>query len=76
MNSPEDYASIATRAANQGRKYEQIYKGCGQCLIGAVLDTLGIKRDELFKAATGLAAGVAMMGDGSCGAYVGGVLLR
>ncbi len=75
MNPSVDSAGIAARAAELGRKYEQIYYGCAQCLIGAVLDALGIKRDELFKAATGFAGGVSMMGDGSCGAYVGGVLL-
>jgi C_GCAxxG_C_C family probable redox protein len=75
MNSPEDYAVIAAKASSLGREYEKTYMGCGQCLIGSVLDALGIERNELFKAATGFAGGVALMGDGCCGAYLGGVLL-
>jgi C_GCAxxG_C_C family probable redox protein len=75
MNSPEDYTDIAAKAAKLGHEYERTYYGCAQCIIGAVLDTLGIERNELFKAATGLAGGVSMMGDGSCGAYLGGVML-
>lgn len=67
--------SLAQKAAELGFKNEKDFRGCGQCLIAAVTDTLELKRDELFKSATALAGGVGLMGDGCCGAYLGGVML-
>jgi C_GCAxxG_C_C family probable redox protein len=44
--------------------------------MGAIIDALELTdADEVFRAATSFAAGVGMMGDGSCGGYLGGVLL-
>ena len=63
------------RAAELGQKYEQDFRGCAQCLIAAVTDTLELKRDQMFKSATALAGGVGLRGDGCCGAYLGGVLM-
>jgi len=69
-------AEAAQRAYDLGFEYEQVYRGCGQCAIAAVIDTLGLTDgNEVFRAATAFAAGVGMMGDGSCGGYLGGVLL-
>ncbi len=39
------------------------------------MDALDLTRDELFQSATAFAGGIGMAGDGSCGAYVGGVLV-
>lgn len=75
MDQPSDLEMLADKAYNLGVRYEQQYGGCGQCTIAAVLDALGLERPELFKAATAFAGGIGMAGDGSCGAYVGGVLL-
>jgi C_GCAxxG_C_C family probable redox protein len=44
-------------------------------MVAAVSDALGFACDEVFQSATAFAGGVGMLGDGSCGAYVGGVLL-
>jgi C_GCAxxG_C_C family probable redox protein len=44
-------------------------------MVAAVLDALDLERDELFKSATAFAGGIGMEGDGSCGAYIGGVLI-
>jgi len=71
----EDLKELSEKAYELGEKYEKTYKGCGQCLVGAVQDALQIRGDEVFKATTAFAAGIGMMGDGSCGGYVGGVLL-
>lgn len=66
----------AQRAFDLGFEYEQVYRGCGQCAMAAVIDTLGLADTaEVFRAATAYAAGVGMMGDGSCGGYLGGVLI-
>lgn len=63
------------KAYQLGKKYEQTYKGCSQCIVAALQDTFNIRNDAVFKAATGLAAGGGASTDGSCGAYTGGVMI-
>ena len=66
-------AEAALRAYELGFENEQVYRGCGQCAIGAIIETLGLAdADEVFRAATAFAAGIGMMGDGSCGGGHGG----
>ena len=62
------------KAYELGKKYEKVYRGCSQCVLAALQDTFGIKNDDVFKAATGLAAGGGACIDGSCGAYSGAVM--
>ncbi|MEW5726034.1 MAG: C-GCAxxG-C-C family protein, partial [Thermodesulfobacteriota bacterium] len=69
-----EIAVLAKKAFDLGYKYEIDYKGCGQCALGAIQDALGLRDDAVFKAATGLAGGVGLMGDCGCGAYLGGVM--
>lgn len=75
MKGKEEIAMLAEKAYELGFKYEKEYRGCGQSLVGAVLDTLEVESNVVFKASTGFAGGIGVLGDGSCGAYVGGVLL-
>lgn len=75
MRNEKEMEKLCELAYELGKKYEQTYKGCGQCFVGAVQDALKLKGDEVFKATTAFAGGIGLMGDGSCGAYVGGVLL-
>jgi C_GCAxxG_C_C family probable redox protein len=65
---------LAEKAYRLGKEYEQTYRGCSQCVITALQDVLEIRNDDLFKSATGLAAGGGMAGDSGCGAYIGAVL--
>lgn len=58
-----------------GFKYERMYKGCAQCAIAAIHDTLGIRDESIFKSATGLAGGGGLTGLGDCGAYIGGSMV-
>ncbi|MCK4862666.1 MAG: C_GCAxxG_C_C family protein [Dehalococcoidales bacterium] len=67
--------NAAVKAYQLGKKYEQIYTGCSQCVIAALQDTFNIRNDAIFKAATGLAAGGGASIDGSCGAYSGGIMV-
>ncbi len=67
--------SLSKQAYDLGYKYEQEARGCGQCLLAAVLDTLKLERNEMFKSATALAGGVALLGDGCCGTYLCGVMI-
>ncbi|MDH7499142.1 MAG: C-GCAxxG-C-C family protein [candidate division NC10 bacterium] len=63
------------RAYQLGLECGKIYRGCSQCVVAAVQDTLGIRDDAVFKAATGLAGGIGLTGVGPCGALSGGVLV-
>jgi len=66
---------LLEKAYELGFEYEKTYKGCSQCVIAAIQDTLEIRDDSVFKAATGLAGGGALTGIGGCGGYVGGVMV-
>jgi len=66
---------LPARAYGLGFDYERRFRGCSQCVIAAVQDTLGTRDDAVFKAATGLAGGGALTGRGACGGYVGGVMV-
>jgi len=69
---PED---LLARAYELGFEYEARYRGCSQCVVAALQDTLGARDDAVFRAATGLAGGGALTGAGGCGAFVGAVLV-
>jgi len=75
MQDGEKTKELMARAYQLGFDYEKRYKGCSQCVIAAIQDTLGVRDDKVFKAATGLAAGGGLTGIGVCGAYVGGVMV-
>ncbi len=48
-------------AFNRGFEYEKTYRGCAQCTAAAIQDTLGIRNDFVFKAASSFAAGCGML---------------
>jgi C_GCAxxG_C_C family probable redox protein len=66
---------LAKKAYKLGKKYEKTYRGCSQCVMAALQDALEIRNDDIFKSATGLAGGTGLAADGSCGAYIGAVLV-
>jgi len=66
--------SILTKAFESGKRHEMKSGGCSQSTIAGIFDALGIESDDVFKAATGLADGVGLTGDGHCGALSGGVM--
>jgi len=43
-------------------------------VVAALQDTFGIRNDDVFQAATGLAAGGGACTDGNCGAYSGAIM--
>jgi len=67
-------SDIAEKAYNLGREYEKTCKGCSQCVLAALQDAFDMRNDDVFKAATGLAAGGGGSTDGNCGAYSGGIM--
>lgn len=67
--------NASEKAYEAGKNYEKTYRGCSQCVIAALQDVFDIRDDAIFKAGTGLAGGAAMSCDGSCGAYVGAIMV-
>ncbi len=65
---------IMDTAFKKAKQYEMQSGGCSQCTLAGIFDALYVQNDEIFKAATGLADGVGLTGDGHCGALSGGVL--
>lgn len=65
---------LLEKAYKMAEENEITCTGCAQTTIAAILDVLEIKSDDAFKAASGLADGVGLTGDGSCGALVGGAM--
>jgi C_GCAxxG_C_C family probable redox protein len=65
---------VVDKAYDLGFKNEEQYGGCGQCVVAALQDALDMPNDAVFKSMSGYAGGGATVGDGSCGAYVAGIL--
>lgn len=66
---------IIERAYQLGERYEQECTGCAQTTIAGIFDAIDIKNDDVFKAASGLADGLGLSGNGTCGALVGGAMV-
>ena len=66
---------LLDKAYRLGFEYEKTYRGCSQCAIAAIQDTLDIRDDSVFKAGTALAGGGGLTGIGICGGYAGGVMV-
>ncbi|TFF90812.1 MAG: C_GCAxxG_C_C family protein [Promethearchaeota archaeon] len=62
---------ILSKAYELGRKYERKCTGCAQTSIAAIFEALNVWNEDVFRAASGLADGLGLTGDGSCGALVG-----
>jgi C_GCAxxG_C_C family probable redox protein len=65
---------IPQKAFEIAKNYELRHGGCAQCTIAAIFEALGVEDEGVFKAATGLADGVGLTGDGHCGALSGGTM--
>jgi C_GCAxxG_C_C family probable redox protein len=65
---------LIERAYQLGFDYEKKYRGCSQCTIAAIYDTLDFNDDNVFKAATGFAGGGGLTGISVCGGYAAGVM--
>ena len=74
MTKAKSVKELAEKAYSLGWEYQKTYRGCSQTLLAALQDTLGLRNDDLFKAATGLSGGGGTSIDGSCGAYAAAIL--
>lgn len=70
MNKEEMLDAVYQRA-----KAGELQGGnCAQGTIAAIFDVLGVEDENVIRAATGLADGVGLSGDGHCGALSGGTM--
>jgi len=67
--------NASEKAYELGNYYEKTYRGCSQCAIAALQDVFDIRNDDIFKASTALAGGSALSCEGSCGGYVGALMV-
>jgi C_GCAxxG_C_C family probable redox protein len=67
----ENREEIAARAGQLAEEYERTCTGCAQSAVAGLLDALEIDSHDVFKAASGLADGIGLTGDGSCVALTG-----
>jgi len=65
---------IAKKAFGLAEGYEKECTGCAQTTIAGIFDALDIENNDVFKAASGLADGLGLSGDGTCGALMGGAM--
>jgi len=65
----------AEKAYMLGKEYEKRNTGCAQTSIAAIFDALGIWSEDVFRAGSGLADGLGLTGDGTCGALIGALMV-
>jgi C_GCAxxG_C_C family probable redox protein len=70
----EALKELLQEAYDCGKKNEKSSMGCAQSTLLTIMETLGIENDDVFKSACGLAGGIGLSGDGSCGALTGGAM--
>jgi hypothetical protein len=74
---PETHRSALLRSVPPTSRaffYEKKYHGCAQCALASMFDVSRDSDPGLFQAASAMAGGVGLTGDGICGGYAAGVL--
>jgi len=70
----QNQGDLAEKAYRLAFKYEAEIGSCPQCVLSALMETLGVGDPAMVKASDGLAGGTALSTEGTCGALVGGIL--
>jgi len=65
---------ILDKAFSSAKQHEMESGDCAQTSLAGIFEALGIENEDVFMAATGLADGVGLTGDGHCGALSGGTM--
>lgn len=68
----ETEIELYKKAWESGFSYEKKVKGCAQCALLAIRDSLNIFDEKVFEAATAFSAGIGLCGDSVCGGYAAG----
>lgn len=73
----KDKADTAEEAQRLASEYERKCTGCAQSVVAGLIDALGVEDagEGVFRAASGLADGIGLTGDGSCGALTGACMV-
>ncbi|MBC7246742.1 MAG: C_GCAxxG_C_C family protein [Actinobacteria bacterium] len=66
---------MVEEAYRLARDYERTCTGCAQSVVAGLLDALGVEEEGVFRAASGLADGIGLTTDGTCGALTGGCMV-
>lgn len=68
---------LVEEARRLASDYEKRCTGCAQSVVAGLVDALGIEDagEGVFRAASGLADGIGLTRDGSCGALTGGCMV-
>ncbi|HPB40979.1 MAG TPA: C-GCAxxG-C-C family protein, partial [Flexilinea sp.] len=66
---------VAEKAYQLAFEYEANKGSCSQCVLAAIMDTIGGIDESVFKAAQGLSGGTVSCGTGTCGALAGGITI-
>lgn len=74
MSSPTEQEELLSKGYELGYSYEKTYHGCSQCVLAALMDVIGEADDQIFRSASGLAAGLGASGRATCAALLGGVM--
>jgi C_GCAxxG_C_C family probable redox protein len=61
-------------AYDLGYEYEGIYGACSQCTSLAIMDALGTRNEDVFKASFGFAGGIGSLSE-TCGALAAGIMM-
>ena len=64
---------LLDRIEKSAHDYEARYRGCSRCVMKSLLEHLKLGDGAVFRAATPLAAGIAMRGE-TCGALIAGMM--
>ncbi|MBW1715071.1 MAG: C_GCAxxG_C_C family protein [Deltaproteobacteria bacterium] len=75
MTRDEHIKFLLEKAYKLGFEYERDLRGCSQCALAAVYDTLDIWDERVFKSSTGFAGGGGLTGMSVCGGYAAGVMV-
>lgn len=75
MGEHQHRDALLEKAYRLGFSHEKHYRGCSQCAVAAIFDTLHLKDDGVFKSATGFAGGGGLTGVSVCGGYAAGLMV-
>ena len=65
---------VMDRAYELGKLYEPKLGSCSQCVLAALMETVGGVDEATFQAVQGISGGTVSYGTGTCGALAGGIV--
>ncbi len=69
------FQAVIQKAYEAAKGYERSCTGCAQSTVAGLLDAFEIQNEDVFKAASGLADGIGLSGQGACGGLIGSSMI-